>query len=332
MSPRYIIPMIAVLALCLSPVVLADDSDAETVDYGELYCYGDNPIIMQLFPETKSTWSVTSDGIEVPFDDNGDGSITIRLAGVDGKVTVTQTYNGDTAIQVLIPLHLPSSGDEDGIYTVTFHDGNSVIWTHEITNKTTVSAGDLHVITPSGPSKEGYVFNGWYTSPGFESESKFDPKVPVEGDMDVYANWTVGSSEDSTIVTVPDHVTTTHIVTFDTVVGLEYDIIGSSSNTVSFTVSVVGGYELKDGTLRVTSNGGVLTGSDGTYTLSNIDKNIIVSITGEVSSILDPGGIDEPEEPKEPADDGGFPLWILVVVVVIIIAIVAIVWYMRGRI
>ena len=183
MSPRYIIPMIAVLALCLSPVVLADDSDAETVDYGELYCYGDNPIIMQLFPETKSTWSVTSNGKEVPFDDNGDGSITIRLAGVDGKVTVTQTYNEDTAIQVLIPLHLPSSGDEDGTYTVTFHDGNSVIWTHEITNKTTVSAGDLHVITPSGPSKEGYIFNGWYTSPGFESESKFDPKVPVEGDI-----------------------------------------------------------------------------------------------------------------------------------------------------
>ena len=96
--------MIAVLALCLSPVVLADDSDAETVDYGELYCYGDNPIIMQLFPETKSTWSVTSNGKEVPFDDNGDGSITIRLAGVDGKVTVTATVTVTTTTILRVPM------------------------------------------------------------------------------------------------------------------------------------------------------------------------------------------------------------------------------------
>ena len=324
--------MVAVLALCLSPAFLADASDAESVHYGELYCYGDNPIIMQQFPETQSSWSVVSEGGQVPYTDNGDGSITVHLEGVDGRVTVTQTYAGESATQVLIPLHLPSSGDEDGKYTVTFHDGDAVIWTHEITNRTTVVPGDLHVMPPSGPSKEGYVFNGWYTSPGFEPESGFDATLPVEGDMDVYACWESVSDGDSTIITVPEQITTTHVVSFDTVVGLEYDVIGSSSNTVSFTVSVVGGYELKDGTLEVSSDGGTISESDGMYTLSNIDRNIIVTITGEVSSILDPGGIDEPDEPKEPADDGGFPLWIVVVIVVVIVAIVAAIWYMRGRI
>ena len=223
--------------------------------------------------------------------------------------------------------------DEDEKFDIVFHDGNDQVHTVTLHHESWFKLGDIIVMAPQDPVKEGYKFGGWYTDPSYAEGTEFDPRDPVEDDMDMYALWIADPSgdDDDTVITVPG-TNTAHVVTFDTVFGLEYDVVSSSATSVTFTVSVVGGFELKDGTLKVDSNGGTITESNGTYTLSNIDRNIIVTITGEVSSILDPGGLDEPDEPKEPADDGGFPLWILVVVVVIIVAIVAIVWYMRGRI
>ena len=153
--------------------------------------------------------------------------------------------------------------------------------------------------------------------------------LDVFGDIDVYAKW-LGTGSDSTSSSVT--IDRTRVVTFDVCTGLEYTITGNTGTTISFEISVVGGYELKDGTLSVTATSGSVTGSGMNYTLSGINTNITVTIDGEVSAIMDPGGIDEPDDPKEPADDSGFPLWILVVVVVVIVAIVAIIWYMRGRI
>ena len=329
-SARSIILAAVTVALMVS-IVPVGEADADTVVQDTIYCYGDHIVLMPLYPASESIWSAECDGeILDIIDENDDGTVTVHLTDVDGEVTVKQTVGEDTAVSVLIPLHLLSSGDEDGRYTITFYDGSNVLDIQSIDTSKTVVKGNHHVFVPAEPSKEGYTFAGWYLDKGCTKE--LDPTKPVEGDTDVFASWTSESGNDDSIVTVPDHVVTTHVVTFDTDVGLEYDVTSSNSTSVTFTVSVVGGYELKDGTLKVDSNGGTITESNGTYTLSNIDRNIIVTISGEVSSILDPGGIDEPEEPKEPADDGGFSLWIHVVIVVIIVAIVAIVWYMRGRI
>lgn len=277
---------------------------------------------------------VTSeDGTPVSWkfnDEADDGSIIVHLANCDSKVTVIQTEGNDSAIVYLIPLHLSANdADGDGNHTITYYDGTKIFDSVYITNKTLPREGDNHVGVPADPSKNGYTFEGWYTDPHFSEGSEFDPTQPVFGDIDVYAKW-LGTGSDSTSSSVT--IDRTRVVTFNVCTGLEYTITGNTGKTISFEISVVGGYGLKDETLSVTATSGSVTGSGMNYTLSGINTNITVTIDGEVSAIMDPGGIDEPEEPKEPVDDGGFPLWILVVVVVIIVAIVAIIWYMRGRI
>ena len=257
------------------------------------------------------------------------GALT-ALAACGGNNGGDTTEGDDSAIVHLIPLHLKANdADGDGNHQITYYDGTRIFDSFHVTNSTLVAVGGNHIAVPADPSKDGYTFEGWYTDPHFSEDSRLDPTLPVFGDLDVYAKW-LGTGSDSTSSSVT--IDRTRVVTFDVCTRLEYTITGNTGTTISFEVSVVGGYELKDGTLSVTATSGTVTGSGMSYTLSGIKTNITVTITGEVSSILDPGGIDEPDEPKEPADDGGFPLWIVVVIVVIIVAIVAIIWYMRGRI
>lgn len=332
---NLIVSSIAILVVLSAGVFLISDAEGEVIEETTYYCYGDDPIIVPTMgTSTKETWTVTlEDGTPVPWDpndDRGDGSITVHIADCNSTVKVVQTVNGDSAVVNLIPLHLKANdADGDGNHQITYYDGAKIFETVYITNNTLPSEGDNHVGVPADPSKNGYTFEGWYTDPHFSEDSEFDPTQPVFGDIDVYAKW-LGTGSDSTSSSVT--IDRTRVVTFDVCTGLEYTITGNTGTTISFEISVVGGYELKDGTLSVTATSGSVTGSGMNYTLSGINTNITVTIDGGVSAIMDPGGIDEPEEPKEPADDGGFPLWIVVVIVVIIVAIVAVIWYMRGRI
>ena len=173
--------------------------------------------------------------------------------------------------------------------------------------------GDIEVTSDGGVISSS---NGVYTLSDIDS----DTTVTISGQTEVAGG---GSS---TI-----HVDRVYTVTFNTTVGLEYTVVSQGDRSVSFQVNVTDGYVLR-GDADVTSNRGSISFAEGIYTLSGISTNTVVTIDGEVTPILDPGGIDEPEEPKEPADDGGFPLWIVVVIIVIIVAVVAAIWYMRGRI
>ena len=332
---NLIVSSIAILVVLSAGVFLISDAEGEVIEETTYYCYGDDPIIVPTMgTSTLETWTVTlEDGTPVPWDpndDRGDGSITVHIANCNSTVKVVQTVNGDSAVVNLIPLHLKANdADGDGNHQVTFYDGNKIFESWNVYTSTIVTPGNNHVSVPADPSKNGYTFEGWYTDPHFSEGSEFDPTQPVFGDIDVYAKW-LGTGSDSTSSSVT--IDRTRVVTFDVCTGLEYTITGNTGTTISFEISVVGGYELKDGTLSVTATSGTVTGSGMNYTLSGINTNITVTIDGEVSAIMDPGGIDEPDEPKEPADDGGFPLWIVVVIVVIIVAIVAVIWYMRGRI
>ena len=59
MTLRLPIMIIVAVLVMTSGVVLMDDSDAETLDQGTYYVYGDNPIMMPTFPESESTWTAT---------------------------------------------------------------------------------------------------------------------------------------------------------------------------------------------------------------------------------------------------------------------------------
>ena len=329
MSRTISLGMVAVMVLAVLVAVPAIDSSEAADGYeAEYYCYGNTATFQHPISEAEPSWEYSKDGGEVVT--STERVLVVGVSDCD-TLLVTQHLQGTSKTILVHCMHVMD--DEDQKFDVVFHDGNDQIDTVTLDNRSWFKLGDIIAMAPQDPVKEGYKFGGWYTDPSYADGSEFDPRNPVEDDMDVYALWIADPSgdDDDAVITVPG-TNTAHVVTFDTVFGLEYDVVSSSATSVTFTVSVVGGYELKDGTLKVDSNGGTITESNGTYTLSSIDRNIIVTITGEVSSILDPGGIDEPDEPKEPADDGGFPLWIVVVIVVIIVAIVAVIWYMRGRI
>lgn len=315
--------MVTMLVLAVLVAVPASDVSEAAEGYDDVYyCYGDTATFQHPIDEAEPSWEYSKDGgpvqtsdervLSVPIDDCDTLSITQHLRGTEKTILVHSMHVTD---------------DEDELFTITFHDGGSVLPVERQLDRTSaIREGDLFVMPVDDLTKDGYVFGGWYTSPTFAEGTEFDPRDPVEDDMDVYALWTASGSGSNT--TTPDRINTTHVVTFDTEFGLEYDIVSSSATSVTFTVSVVGGFELRDGTLSVTSNGGSIEGSDGTYTLTGIDRDIVVTISGDVTSILDPGGIDD--EIIEDPTDGGFPWWI-VIVVIIIVAIVAAVAYMRLR-
>lgn len=108
--------------------------------------------------------------------------------------------------------------------------------------------------------------------------------------------------------------------------GLHYEVVGQKSNLVAFVVSVVGGYQLAEGSLSVTSDGGTITEVAGSYSLTGIDRNTIVTISGDVSEIspVDPDPPVDPDEPNNSDETKGeFPWLIVIILILVIVALVA---------
>ncbi|MDR1302270.1 MAG: InlB B-repeat-containing protein, partial [Treponema sp.] len=100
---------------------------------------------------------------------NGSGSPFTYSSSVNHDITV---YAQWTSIQ----------------YTVTFDaDGGSpATETRKVTNGSSVGSSNM----PSEPTRSGYTFGGWYTEQN-GSGSSFTYSSTVNGNMTVYANWTI---------------------------------------------------------------------------------------------------------------------------------------------
>ena len=331
------ITIMAVMAVAIVSMVAltsSEDIDADTgvTDNSVWYCYGDNPTF--IFPEYSEgldvVWTVTdSNGGSVPFDNpnNDDSRIHVNLAGYDGSITVSQTVSApgadsDSITITVIPLHLPAGTN----YPVTFHDG---AWseTQYVTNTTVIEVDDKHVIEPL-MEKDGYEFQGWFDEDGV---NKIDLTQPITGETHLYAKWKytgVSGGSSDTIV-----VSDTHTVTFNTSVGLECTPSEPGSNSLMFTVSVIGGYELI-GAVSVTSTSGTITQvADGQYLLSGIDSNIIVNITGETVYIEDPDDDITDDNPEGPSINNGndYTLYAILLIILAVICIALAVYIMRTR-
>lgn len=329
----------AAMVLCLVPA-LADDSDADSVR--TVYFYGDNPIFLYggtYVDGMDLRWTViSSDGDEMEWERYSSGDqfgITVDVSGepFGEAITVIQEalHQGESVdIDLInaIPLH-----GADG-YTITFVDGLGNRIVRSIDNTTMVDMGDDHVEMPDDPVRDNYRFDGWYTD---NYSREFDSTQPVTSDMTVYAKWvgtgsSGGGEEDVGFYTV----------TFTTTIGLEYTITAQTDSSVSFTVDVVGGYQLAEGTLSVTSDRGTITESDGVYTLSGIDGNTLVTISGDVSMIdpdePNPDPVPEdpdpvPDKPSDGQQGNDFPWWIVIVLVLVILVLLIVlfaVWRHRS--
>ena len=269
----------AIVALSLS--ILPCGTEAAGADYDkEYYCYGDNPLFkFDHDDNVEVSWKVWMEdtGEEVPFDVLDTRTITVDLTGVEGDVVVEQTVTrdgaSDTERMLVHPMHV--SADEDGMYRINFWDGGNLLNTQVISNTTHVAAGDDFFVVPAEPVKEGFGFIGWYADPN-SFDSPVDPGTPVTDDLDLYARWSGGSGGGTHTVVVEE----THVVTFEMVNGLRYDIVSVGDDSVSFVVSVADGYTFDMSSISVTSDGGAVTGIGGVYVLSGIDSDVVVKVTG----------------------------------------------------
>ena len=304
------------MAVLIAALVQIPASDAEDGQDDTYYCYGDHPKLMPKY-DVDSEWeAVSEDGTKLIPQDNADGSVTIDLTGHD-IVYVTQTVGDEVAKAKLIALHLG-----EGTIVVNFHDRGSIISTYEITGETIVREGDLFVITPEDPTRDGYEFGGWYTDSSFVANSAFDPRDVVTSDMDVYAKWipvNTPSGGDS------GHISSgTHTVTFQCDEGLTYNVVSNSNGTVSFTVSELTGYDVIWSTVKVDADSYNVTYSNGVYTISGIHSDVIVSISGECATS---------SNPNDSEGDGrsDLTMYAIILVIVAIICIALAVYIMRTR-
>jgi uncharacterized repeat protein (TIGR02543 family) len=72
------------------------------------------------------------------------------------------------------------SGDAQSAYTVTFNSAGGSAVASQI-----VADGD-RATRPADPTREGYMFQGWFT----ENGGRYDFDMPVTGDVLLVAKWT----------------------------------------------------------------------------------------------------------------------------------------------
>ena len=323
----------AVFALVMSAAfvfAVPAESDAVDLEYDrEVYCYGDNPTFKHpMYESMNIDWTFTG------YDENGnvvstegdrnesDQSYTVSLAGISYGIivqTVSHPLNTSDTDQQTMLVHAMHIGDE--VYEVRFWNGSQIIDTFKIWNETVVEVPGYFAMLPTDPTREGFVFDGWYTDSSFVSNSKFDPTQPITGDVDVYAKWTPVStpSGDSGRVEV-----NTYTVTFQCDTGLTYNVLSNTGGTITFEVLEESGYDVIWSTVAVNADMCDVTYSNGVYTISGIHSDVIVLITGEYATS---------SNPNDSEGEGGSDLtmYAIILVIVAIICIALAVYIMRTR-
>ena len=311
------------LPLTVDTVGAADgieDAEAENTTY---YCYGDKPELeypRELPAGVTITWSAMAldDSTAVTCTPTTGMSTVLDLTGRTGIIRVTQTLTDGTTTKVgtynVIPMHI---GDAE--YTVKFIDGTKVIDEETITKKTVRAEGENFFTIPSvAPTKNGYKFEGWYTSESVKADTLI--KSPVTDNIDFYAKWSSssGSGSSTTDVDIGDEI----LVTFNVVTGIEYNLLVAGDHMVTFTVNAVGGFDMKMDTLRVTDGkGDLIYPSGGNYIVTGIHEDTTITITCDREN-PEPG-------PSEPHNGLEIPWWVFVPVGLVAFSLLMIGWYRK---
>ena len=216
-----------VMLLSLLPTTAFAAGSAETTDITEInltgnYQYGNvSAGILPAFNPGTTTDSITIDktnsGWEYKMESGGWSGFGLEtpVAYNDGKTDYgycfaveTKTgyqlasdlkvvYNGvdvTSSVKVLkyawggyVTVDLGKAiGENPTTHTVTFNSNGGT----EIAPKEVVSGAKIKA--PSAPTKDKYLFRGWYEDSTFSKE--FDFNTPISSDMTLYANWEAANS------------------------------------------------------------------------------------------------------------------------------------------
>lgn len=263
-------------SLLMVPFAVTADVDADTWNPEETwYCYGDLMLLKYPYDPIGLTieWVVTcySGGVLSDEHHYSGATIAAEVGGFDIVHVVQVVSDGDESdsksIEV-IPLGMRSS---DKI-TVRFMDGTREIAKEILDGSKSVMLGTTFVDLPEDPSKTNYRFIGWYSDQS--CTQRFNPLIPILGDITVYAGWESAGSSSSVEVSG-------FIVTFNAAEGLLCDVTAKGDRAVSFTVSVKDGYRFD--TDSITASVGItrITPVGGVYTLTGINGDTTIEVTGD---------------------------------------------------
>ena len=263
-------------SLLMVPFAVTADVDADTWNPEETwYCYGDVMLLKYPYDPTGLTieWVVTcySGGVLSDEHHYSGATTAAEVGGFDIVHVVQVVSDGDESdsksIEV-IPLGMRSS---DKI-TVRFMDGTREIAREILDGSKSVMLGTTFVDLPEDPSKTNYRFTGWYSDQS--CTQRFNPLIPILGDITVYAGWESAGSSSSVEVSG-------FIVTFNAAEGLLCDVTAKGDRAVSFTVSVKDGYRFD--TDSITASVGItrITPVGGVYTLTGINGDTTIEVTGD---------------------------------------------------
>ena len=291
MGKRCLSTIIIVVTLAVAFVSISEAVDAEDAPDEIHYCYGDSIQLHYAHTDgAELSWTVhllSSSGTETRSFGNEE-SITIdSVQGLDLiRATLTATLGGvsDTKTYEIHPVPISEDDDDaDGVYTIRFLDGSKIVGSTTINGHCSFEYGeDSFFEVPDTPEKDGYTFLGWYTIDDSGREVRLgegDHMEPVYSDIDYYAKWVdngtgSGGGSGGTVV-----VEETHLVTFQADPGLYCTVNSSGKGFVNFTVSVYEGFYYEG--VHVVSDVGTISGSGMVYTLTGIDSDVVVTVTGD---------------------------------------------------
>lgn len=241
------------------------------------YVYGSTMILTYPYEATDVEWRIdlysgqTQTGAVSRFGksieyDIPDGCTLAKVKQIvkdsSGSGTVSMQFD-------VVPLHL-KSGET---ISVRFWNNGSVYYTYTLDSASAVKVGTAFVIPPTEPTRAGFAFQGWFADS--TCVTPFNMTDIVTHDADVYSGWSATGEHGGQKVTVNDHV-----VTFQTVNGLEYGILENTGTSVRFTVSKADGFEFDMSSIVVMANSSALVPVDGVYSLTDIREDVLISIAG----------------------------------------------------
>lgn len=275
-SKKMVLPVFLLATLSVALVGIDEVDSLDSVEE-TWYCYGNIMILKYPYDETDLTidWDVTgyNGGVSADVQHYNGATVPIDVSGYD-HVIVKQTVTNGTGTESdsktidVIPLGL-RSGES---ITVRFMDGTRELSRCILDSSRSVLLGSSFVDLPEDPSKTNYRFTGWYSDQS--CTQRFNPLIPILGDITVYAGWESAGSSSSVEVSG-------FIVTFNAAEGLLCDVTAKGDRAVSFTVSVKDGYRFD--TDSITASVGItrITPVGGVYTLTGINGDTTIEVTGD---------------------------------------------------
>lgn len=124
----------------------------------------------------------------------------------------------------------PDQTSGEGVYRVTFFDGDAQILTYTVSGGSTASM-------PDDPVKSNYIFCGWYTDK--YGSNRYDFSAPVTGNLNLYAKFELDAASVTNRISTDTikGIVKIYNKSYNTFLGMEYEHSTSQGSGFCFTIN-----------------------------------------------------------------------------------------------